>query len=159
MSGCLQVNQFYQQRQLINNTAFLYYDLAQRRFKLLGYKVFIMQLFSVRALQHLWWDWLQVSSLPHLQVASTRITSAKSKGRGVLPQQKLASTITARWVAGVTLWIISIVYKNLPRQSQLCPHAPLSTVRAAHLEWGSTQKSQGTLFGAFWANTSIRWRS
>lgn len=100
MSGCLQVNQFYQYGQSISYTVFLYYDLAQSTFKLLDYKLFEMT-FQKRAAMLVHLTSLTVSIQLALPASSFCVvigkdSPSKEQRHEVLPQQELAKITTAK---------------------------------------------------------------
>lgn len=99
MSGCLQVNQFYQYGQFIRYTVFLYYDLAQSTFKLLDYKLFETT-FQKRAAMLVHLTSLTVNIQLALPASSFYVvigkdSPPKEQSHEVLPQQELAR-ITAK---------------------------------------------------------------
>lgn len=100
MSGYLQANQFYQYRQFINHTVFLYYDLAQSTFKLPDYKLFEMTSQKRAAiLVHLMSLTISIQfTLPacSFYIAIGKDSPCREQSHEVLPQQELAKIITAK---------------------------------------------------------------
>ena len=138
MSGCLQVNRFYQYRQFINHTVFLYYDLAWTTFKLPDYKLFEMTS-QKRAAMLVHLMSLTVSIQLTLPACSFYIvigkdSPCKEQSHEVLPQQEPAKVITAKWVTAViprTILILhkSEVYWEHPNSLLILP-SPLSVMTA-----------------------------